>query len=75
VLIYRSRAVGSYRADADIDLTIIGKNISLSLLSEIENDLDDLLLPYIIDLSVYNGIKNVKLLDHIKRVGKVFYKK
>ncbi len=44
-------------------------------LQKIENQLSELNLPYIIDLSNYNTIKNPDLLDHIKRIGIVVYDK
>ena len=44
-------------------------------LSKIENELDDLLLPYKIDLSIFHQIENQDLIDHINRVGIVFYEK
>lgn len=40
-----------------------------------ENDLDDLLLPYKIDLSVFHLIENQDLTEHINRVGMVFNEK
>lgn len=73
--IYGSRAKGNYRPNSDIDLTLKGENIDLNTQLRIETDLDDLLLPYKIDLSIYHKIENKDLLDHIDRVGLVFYKK
>ncbi len=73
VLLYGSRAMGTYRYASDIDLTLMGKDLTFSLLAKIEADLDDLLLPYKMDLSVYTHIDNQELLDHIERVGAVFY--
>ncbi len=75
VILYGSRAKGNYRTGSDIDLTIQGKNIDLTTLLEIETELDDLLLPYKIDLSLYNKIENRDLVDHINRVGITFYNK
>ena len=75
VLIYGSRAMGNYKPASDIDLTLIGRNIDLSLQLKIEFDLDDLLLPYKFDISIYDKITNPEFIDHIKRVGKVFYKR
>jgi predicted nucleotidyltransferase len=75
VLIYGSRAKGNYRPASDIDLTFIGKDLTSSLLSEIEFKLDDLLLPYKFDISIYDKISDSQFLDHIKRVGKEFYRK
>jgi len=75
VLIYGSRAKGTQREGSDIDLTMLGEGLSSEILRRIELELDDLLLPYTIDLSIYAQINHVDLLDHIKRVGKVFYLK
>lgn len=74
-LIYGSRAKGNYRPGSDIDLTLKGENLNLTDLNKIENEIDDLLTPYKIDLSLYHHIKNPEFLEHIHRVGKVFYEK
>ncbi len=74
VILYGSRAKGNYKPGSDIDLTIKGKELNLKLLNKISLELDDLLLPYTFDLSIYQHIKQPDLIDHIVRVGKVFYK-
>lgn len=71
-IIYGSRAIGTHRNGSDIDLTLKG-DISTQLLFAIENALDNLMLPYKIDLSVIDTISNPDLVEHIHRVGKVFY--
>lgn len=73
VIIYGSRAKGNYRPGSDIDLAVIGDAIDLSELLKIENELDDLLLQYKIDLSLMNKIENNDLIEHINRVGLIFY--
>ncbi|MFV8282564.1 nucleotidyltransferase domain-containing protein [Christiangramia marina] len=73
VILYGSRAMGTYHASSDIDLTLIGKELTLKKQLSIENDLDDLLSPYKIDLSIFHKIDNPDLIDHIQRVGVVFY--
>ncbi|HAN17862.1 MAG: hypothetical protein A2X13_05630 [Bacteroidetes bacterium GWC2_33_15] len=75
VIIYGSRAKGNYKNGSDIDLTIKGENLNLIILNTIDLELDDLLLPYTFDLSVFKQISNPDLVSHIERVGKVFYKK
>lgn len=75
VLIYGLRARGHYKPASDIDITIKGENIDLTLLSEIECDLDDLLLPYKLDISIYDRISNSDLINHIDRVGVKLYEK
>ncbi len=74
-LLYGSRAKGNYNNGSDIDLTLTGKDLTLKTLFKIEAELDNLLLPYKIDLSIFNKIENSELVEHIKRVAKVFYKK
>ncbi len=75
VIIYGSRAKGDHRPESDIDLTITGSAATWHDLQTIELKIDDLLLPYKADLSLYDHIDNENLIDHIKRVGKVFYEK
>ena len=75
VILYGSRAKGNYRPGSDIDLTVTGEPLSLTQLARIEEELDDLLLPYKIDLSELRRIENNDLLEHINRVGKTFYQK
>lgn len=72
-VLYGSRAKGNYRAGSDIDLCLKGEALTLTQLMKIENELDDLLLPYKIDLSLYHALENPELIDHIRRVGVVFY--
>jgi predicted nucleotidyltransferase len=73
-ILYGSRAMGNFRPGSDIDLTLKGKGLDLSVMNEIAMRLDDLLLPYLFDLSVYKHIHDDDLLDHIARVGIIFYK-
>ncbi len=73
VIIYGSRAKGNYRNGSDIDLTLKGSDLNLSVICQISLELDDLLLPYTFDLSVYKQISNPDLISHIERVGIVFY--
>ena len=75
VIIYGSRAKGNYRKGSDIDLTIMAPDFNLTDLNRIDNKIDDLLLPYMVDLSLYHYIQNPDLIDHIKRIGIEFYKK
>lgn len=70
-VLYGSRAKGNYRPGSDIDLTLKG-DLSYRDLLNIKLALDDLLLPWKIDLSLYSQIDNLALVEHIGRIGKVF---
>lgn len=74
VLIFGSRVKGNYKNGSDIDLTIKGV-VNLNTLTKIEIMIDDLFLPYTFDINVFDSIKNIDLIDHINRIGKVIYKK
>lgn len=74
-IIYGSRAKGNYKAGSDIDLTLLGVDITLSELLNIYDELDDSFLPYTFDISIFNDLKEPDLKEHITRVGKIFYSK
>jgi predicted nucleotidyltransferase len=72
-ILYGSRAKGNYRHGSDIDWCLVGETLTLTQLLKIENEMDDLLLPYKIDLSRLHALDNPELMEHIQRVGVVFY--
>lgn len=73
VLIYGSRVKGTYKDGSDIDLCLVGIDISLRQITDMLVEIDDLLLPYNVDLCDFNKLKNQELIEHIERVGEVFY--
>jgi len=73
VVLYGSRAKGTYKPGSDIDLTLYGNEISQKETNKILDELEELDLPYSIDLSVFSRLSHVQLRDHIERVGVVFY--
>lgn len=75
VKLYGSRAKGNYRLGSDIDLCIVAPDLTLHDLLKIENEIDDLLLPWKIDLSLWHQIDNPDLLKHIQRCGVEFYRR
>ena len=75
-VIYGSRAKGNYKNGSDIDLTLHGgQDLTLDILYKILEEIDDLLLPYMIDLSIFHTLKDPDFIDHIQRVGITFYEK
>jgi len=73
--IYGSRAKGNHRHGSDIDLTLFGAHLDQRQCAEIADQLDDLLLPYMIDVSIFHLLDHAELKEHIERVGKVFYER
>ena len=75
VMLYGSRAKGNYKKGSDIDLSMLGEDLTYKIQLDVFDDLDELLLPYKIDLSVFDYLDNANLRDHIERVGVVFYER
>jgi uncharacterized protein len=75
VVIYGSRAKGNFRDGSDIDITLLGKQVTEGIRSQVWLDLDDLNTPYLIDLSVFNKLDSPSLVEHIQRVGKILYER
>lgn len=75
VILYGSRAKGNYKPFSDIDITLVGPELTLDDLRTVAMTIDDLLLPYETDVSLFDGLKNEALKDHIRRVGILLYER
>jgi predicted nucleotidyltransferase len=73
--IYGSRAKGNFKPGSDIDICIFSSTMDLSAKFKLDLELDDLLLPYKIDLAVFQMIENQNLIEHIQRAGVTIYQK
>ena len=74
--IFGSRARGDFRKSSDIDIALFGENLSLSTNTKIFYDIDELYLPYKIDLINFNTLKEKdKLKENILNEGVEFYAK
>ena len=73
VVLYGSRAKGNYKTGSDIDLTMYGNELNHNILLKILDELDELLLPWMFDLSIFEQLDHAKLREHIERIGVVFY--
>ncbi|MCI8760807.1 MAG: nucleotidyltransferase domain-containing protein [Clostridia bacterium] len=74
--IYGSRARGDYRKSSDIDIALFGDNLTFSIHTNIFYEIDNLYLPYKIDLINFNSISLAnKIRENIIREGVEFYAK
>ncbi len=74
-VLYGSRAKGNYKHGSDIDLTLRGQSLTWNVLYKLLQEIDDLMLPYTFDLSIFSQISDPDLVDHIQRGGVTFYEK
>ncbi|MEJ7694752.1 restriction endonuclease subunit S [Daejeonella sp.] len=75
VLLFGSRAKGSFTEGSDIDLAVKGRKFNHKDILSLNAQLEELNLPYKIDLLNYNTINEPDLVEHIHRVGVVFYER
>lgn len=69
VRLFGSRAKGQFRPASDIDLCIDAEGLSLSEKFALDHALDELLLPWKVDLVVWQMIDHTPLREHIERMG------
>lgn len=74
VILYGSRAKGTFRPESDVDLAITGLDDDLQA-EAIAADLDELPLPYQFDVRAYDAIRYGPLREHIDRVGVVLFRR
>ena len=68
-------AKGNYKPFSDVDITLKGESLTRKDLNRISLAIDDLLLPYQFDVSIFHTLKNKELIEHVERVGIVIYTK
>ena len=72
--LFGSRAKGNFRENSDIDIVLFGKDLNLSTLNKIDLKIEDLFMPYQVDLILFETIDNDELINHINRVGVTIFK-
>ncbi len=75
VILYGSRAKGNYKPFSDIDITLKGSNLTRQHLGQIFTEIDDLLLPYFLDISIYNKLTDKGFIEAIDKTGVEIYRK
>ena len=75
VVLYGSRAMGRQRSGSDVDLCLDAPGMTLGELLELGGELDDLLLPWRIDLQLRHLIDHPNLLAHLERAGVVLWQR
>ncbi len=72
-ILFGSRAMGTQRPNSDIDVCLDAPGMPFPTYLQLAGTLDELVLPYSLDLVLKDHIDNPDLLSHIKRVGVVVY--
>ena len=75
VILYGSRAKGTYKPFSDIDITLKGSRLTEEELAEVCCKLSESSLPYFCDVSIFHHLDSPSLIDHINRRGKLIYQR
>lgn len=70
--VFGSRALGTHRAESDIDIALYG-DIDDALAARVAGELDELPLPYQFDVRAYSSVMHAGLREHIDRVGRTLF--
>ena len=73
VLIFGSRAKGTFRDGSDIDLAIFAPNISQQQIVKLWMELDGLPILFKMDVLHWDNLANTRLKDKILQEGRVLY--
>lgn len=71
ILLFGSRAIGNYKPGSDVDLAIVGAQVTYQTISKLDELLNEVYpLPYQFDLLHYNTLSNDNLKQHIDQFGR-----
>lgn len=71
--LFGSRAKGNFREGSDIDLALEGDALERRHLATMLGEFEESSIPQKVDLLLKKTLSHQELLDHIARVGVVFY--
>lgn len=74
-ILYGSRAKGTQKPFSDVDITLVGQALTYDELIQVKGLIDDLLLPYEFDISLFSTLQNQALKEHILRRGICVYER
>ena len=70
VHVFGSRAMGTHKLGSDVDLALMGEQVSDEDVLNIKLALEDTNMPYMFDVVRFHGLEKEQLIAHIRRVGK-----
>lgn len=73
VLIYESEAKDNYAPFSDVDMALIGTMLNSEILTKVILQIEDLMLPYNFNISIYDKTHNTEIVEQNDRTSKVLY--
>lgn len=69
IVLFGSRAMGTFTPESDIDLALYGDELTLTDLAELKEKLEETTIPQKVDLLLAKDIEKKDLLEHIRKHG------
>ncbi|HPP34606.1 MAG TPA: nucleotidyltransferase domain-containing protein [Ignavibacteriales bacterium] len=69
IILFGSRAKGTAKQGSDIDIALVGSNLSFSEMCRILNEIEELNLPYKVDIIQYDSLSNEDIKKDILKFG------
>ena len=73
VHLFGSRAKGNFKTGSDIDLAVMNNELQAITIARVLADCAESDLPVAVDIVDFNTLSNPEFIDHIQRVGVLFY--
>jgi len=67
--LFGSRALGTFKANSDIDIVVVGEELNLDDLANILTQIELTSIPFKVDVLIKHKIENDALINHIKEHG------
>ena len=74
VVLFGSRAMGTFSPTSDVDIALSGDELTLSDHAKLARSIDELSIPQQVDILLHRSIKSEKLLKHIQQHGVEWYR-
>jgi uncharacterized protein len=69
VVLFGSRAMGTFTSTSDVDIALLGTELTLSDHAQLIEEIDELSIPQRVDLLLHRSIRSAELLKHIQQHG------
>lgn len=73
IVLFGSRAMGTFTPTSDVDIALFGDNLTLGDQAALSEIISELSIPQRVDLLVHHRIENQALLEHIRKHGIEWY--
>lgn len=75
IVLFGSRAMGTYKPASDVDICLQGQGITMPIILGLMNSIDELNLPIDVDLIAEHTIQSADLRRHISSHGRTWWQR